>query len=126
MADEEDAALLRGPQSLHQVQDLRLDGHVERGGRLVEEEERGVASQRRGDQGPLLHAPAELVRIGAGHGIGARDPDLYQELASGPERLATREPPVMHQGLGDLEPDPECGVQRGERVLEDHPDPVAP
>ena len=46
-----------------QLEDLRLDGHVERGGRLVGDQQLGVAGQRHGDHHALAHAAGELVRI---------------------------------------------------------------
>ena len=125
VADEEDAPPLGSSDGFHEIQDLRLDGHVERRGRLVEDEERGVTGQRRGNESTLLHAPAELVGIGAGYHVRARGPHLHQELAGGLKCLAPREPAVVDQRLGDLEADPERRVQRRERVLEDHADPVA-
>jgi hypothetical protein len=48
----------------HQVEDLRLGGHVQRGGRLVGDEQAGMARERHGDHGALAHAAAELERIG--------------------------------------------------------------
>ena len=50
----------------HQVEDLRLDRHVERRGRFVGDQQRGAAGQRHGDHHALAHAARELVRIGVG------------------------------------------------------------
>ena len=50
-------------QLLHQFEDLRLDGDVERGGRLVGDDQLGVAGQRDGDHDALAHAAGKLVRI---------------------------------------------------------------
>ena len=47
-----------------QVQDLRLDGDVERGGRLVGDQQLGVVGERHGDHHPLPLAAGELVRKG--------------------------------------------------------------
>ena len=50
-------------QTLQQVDDLRLDRHVQRRGRLVGQQQRRFQRQRDGDDDPLLHPPGELVRI---------------------------------------------------------------
>ena len=55
-----------------QVQDLRLDGHVERGGRLVGDDQLGPAHQRHGDHHALAQAAGELVRILAAAGCAGR------------------------------------------------------
>ena len=45
-----------------QVQDLRLDRHVERGHRLVSDDEHGAGRDRTGDTNPLPLSPAEPRR----------------------------------------------------------------
>ena len=49
--------------SLHQLQDLRLDGDVERGGRLVGDQQRRPADQRHGDHRPLAQPARQLEGI---------------------------------------------------------------
>ena len=56
-----DAALAR--QLLQQLQDLRLDGDVERRGRLVGDDQLGLRQQRHGDHQPLALATGDLMRI---------------------------------------------------------------
>jgi len=53
-------ALLQLPD---QMQNLRLDGDVERGGRFVGDQKLRLAEQRHGDHHALLHAAGQLVRI---------------------------------------------------------------
>jgi hypothetical protein len=55
----------RRAQFVQQVEDLRLHRHVQRGGRLVEDDERRIVDQRGGDERALLHSAAQLMRIGA-------------------------------------------------------------
>ena len=50
--------------SRDQVEDLALDGDVERGGRLVGDQQVGLAGERHGDGDALALAAGELVRIG--------------------------------------------------------------
>ena len=46
-----------------EVEDLRLDGDVERGGRLVGDQHLRIAGERHRDHGALAHAAGQLVRI---------------------------------------------------------------
>ena len=66
MADEEERNTFLSLQISEERDDLRLDRDVERGCRLVEDQERRLARQRRHDQRALAHAARELVRIGSG------------------------------------------------------------
>src|SRR5580704_17368585 len=63
--DEDEAQPFRVPQVLQQAQDLRLDGHVERRGRLVAEQDRRVGGQRDRDHDPLPQPAGQLVRVAA-------------------------------------------------------------
>ena len=65
---------------LHQVEDLRLRRHVERGRRLVGDQQVRVADQRHRDHHALPHAAGELVRVVVDPALGVRDADLPQEL----------------------------------------------
>jgi hypothetical protein len=48
---------------MQQVENLGLDGHVERRSRFICDQELRVAGERNGDHYPLPHAARELVRI---------------------------------------------------------------
>ena len=50
---------------LEQIEDLRLDNHVERGGRLVGDEKARAVGNRGRDHGALALAAGKLMRIGA-------------------------------------------------------------
>ena len=52
------------------AQDLRLDDHVERGRRLVRDQQLRTQDERERDHDPLPHATRELVRILAEAGRG--------------------------------------------------------
>ena len=69
------------------VEDLRLDGDVERGGRLVGDQHLRIAGQRHGDHGALAHAAGQLMRIfaapaAAGSGMRTRRSIVDGLLAS--------------------------------------------
>ena len=61
--DEQDRRAVVALQPLHQLEDLRLDRHVERGRRLVGDQQRRVARERHRDHHALPHAARELVRV---------------------------------------------------------------
>ena len=51
-------------QVLQQLEDLRLDGDVERRGRLVGDQQVGLVGERHGDHHALALAAGELMRVG--------------------------------------------------------------
>ena len=106
-------------QAGEQVEHLRLHHHVERGGRLVGDDQPRAAGQRHRDHDALLLAAGELVRV------RRREPrpaaDLLEQLAD--PRVARRagcRPCVVQQDrLGDLPADLLHRVERVQRALED-------
>ena len=64
MGDKEIGQVELRLQILQQVQDLSLDGHVQRGHRLVADDELGLQGQRPGDAHPMAAAAVQLVGIG--------------------------------------------------------------
>ncbi len=61
--DEEHGEVARPPQLVDQLKNLRLNGHVERGRRLVGDEQPRVARERHRDHHALPHPARELVRV---------------------------------------------------------------
>ena len=61
-----------------EVEHLRLDGRVERGRRLVEDQQLRVDRERHRDHDALRHAARELVRVAAQHRAGVGDLDAAQ------------------------------------------------
>jgi hypothetical protein len=66
-------------QVFHQLQDLRLDGHVQRRGGFVGDDQLGLAAQGQGDHDPLAHADGNL---GATHLADLLVAQLQQIAAS--------------------------------------------
>ena len=69
--------LVLSPQPVEQAEDPGLDGHVERGRRLVGDQQLRPAGERDRDRDPLAHPARELVRVrvqrrAAGPGSGPR------------------------------------------------------
>ena len=121
--DHRDVELAR--QLLHEMQDLRLDGDVEGGGRLVGDDELGIAREPDGDHHALAHAARELVRVLSEPPRGIGDADHLQELDGARPRLVLAHPLVDEKRLHDLQPDGQHRVERGHRLLEDHRDVAA-
>ena len=74
------AAPVRLAQVAHQAEDLSLDGDIERGGRLVGDQDRGVARQRHGDHDPLAHAARHLVGVLVEPLLGIGNADQFEHL----------------------------------------------
>ncbi|CFM38011.1 Uncharacterised protein [Bordetella pertussis] len=78
--DDDHPDLFLPAQLAQQVEDLRLDRHVQRGGRLVGDDDFRPARQRQGDHHPLPHAARELVRILLDPQFRLVDADLAQQF----------------------------------------------
>ena len=111
-------------QFFDQVEDGRLGGRVEVGRRLVEQEQRGRAAERHGDQHTLCHAAAQLVRVTGGDAlrVGQSHPAQQGEDL----RLPFTPIETTWQGFGQLLADTQGGVERAQRVLRHEPQVVVP
>ncbi len=125
VGDEDDSgadAVLEIP---HQVEDLRLDGHVQCRGRFVGDQQLRIACKRHGDHHALPHATRKLMRIFAQPPARLRDADKGEHL----DRTRLRRLPVkalmQAQRLAELAADGKHGVKARHRLLEDHADLVA-
>jgi len=116
--DDRDAEAPR--EILHQLEDLRLDGDVERRRRLVGNEQLGIAGKADRDHHALAHAAGKLVWVLLEPALGVGDADERQELDGAGLRLLGRHLQVNEERLHDLQPDPEDRVQRRHGLLEDH------
>jgi hypothetical protein len=125
VGDHQQGGVGVGHQPLEHLEDLRLDRHVERRGRLVCDEQPRLAGERDRDQHPLPHSAGQLVRVVLEPARRVRDPDLLEELGGAVAGVGLRDVEVLLDDLGDLHPDRHDRVERGHRVLEDHRD-VAP
>ena len=63
MADEQIAQVQLVPQLPQQLQDLRLNGHVQRAHRFIRNEKAGPLNQRDGNAHPLALAAGQLARL---------------------------------------------------------------
>ena len=117
MADEQVRQPQFGLQVHHQVDDLRLNGDVQRRHRLVSDHQFGPQRQRSGDADPLTLAAGELMRI-LGHVLG-RHADTAQQIGDDIVDFAPGNRTVNLQRLCDCLADGAAGIEAGKRVLED-------
>ena len=80
VGDDDDRHAELVAQVHHQVEDLRLDGDVERGGGFVGDQQARAAGERDRQHHALALAAGELVRIVAHAARGRGDADLLQHL----------------------------------------------
>ena len=113
----------RACSSAIELQDLRLRGDVERGGRLVGDQERRLEHERHRDHDPLALAAGELVRIRVDDPRGIGQVHLADDVEDlrAPRRGVERR--VLDQHLVDLLAAAHDRVERGHRLLEDHRHP---
>src|SRR3954462_9594112 len=102
------------------VQDLRLNGNVQRGRRLVRDQHFRIARERYGDHGALTHAAGELVRVFARPLLRLGNAHEAQHVDGLALRGRAAEALVQQQGFGDLLADRHDRVERSHRLLEDH------
>ena len=105
--------------SASESKDLRLDRDIERGRRLVEDQQRRLARQRRGDERALPHAAAQLMRIGGGDPARLVDTHVGEQLAGAVHRRAwAANRRCSTSGSAIWRPTRHRRIQRRERVLE--------
>ena len=89
-------------QVFQQVENLRLDGHVERRGRLIRDQDVGLVGQRHRDHHALPLPAGKLVRIGAHAALRVIDADLFQEAQHPRPRLGPLQSLMQRQRLRQL------------------------
>ena len=125
MSDQHDGGIEFGLQVADQVEDLRLNGHVESGGRFVGDEQIGIARQGHGDHGPLPHPARELVRVGVDAAVWLWDSHPAEQVDGVLARHLLVHRIVDSVRLDDLVTHCVVGVHRRERVLKDHGHPLS-
>ena len=123
--DEEDARPELLPEVRDELEHLGLDGGVEPGGGLVQDEKRRVRGEGHGDDDTLLHAARKLMRVPLHDRTRIRDLDLAQHRL-GPLRRLLALAPKHLEHLGDLTSNADRRIQSAARVLIDHRDRARP
>ena len=88
--DEDERRVRLALEDAHEVEDLGLDRDVEGGGRLVGDEQLGLAGQRHGDHDALRHAAGELVRERLDAPLRIGDADHARAAPSARRRASRR------------------------------------
>ena len=126
VGDEDDAHAEIGLELPDELEDLGLDRDVEGGGGLVRHEQIRIAGQGHGDHHPLGLSARELVRIGTGPAPRVGDADAAEHVDGPLLPDLALDVAVDLVDLADLETHPVGGIQRRQRLLEDHADLIAP
>ena len=114
------------PHPREQVEDLGRDRGVQRGRRLIGDEDLRVGGQCHGEHRPLLLSAGEAVRVFLEPPHGILEGDLAQPFRGLGARLPTASPPVEPDGLDELLADRPDRIERRRRLLEEEPDPRRP
>ena len=110
-----------------QIQDLRLHRHVQGRRRLVRDQQVRVVDERHRDHRPLPHPTRELMRILIEPPRRLRNTHPAQHVHRPAAGLASAGLRMMHPvRLSDLPTHRVVGVQRRQRILEDHRHVPAP
>ena len=123
--DQQQAHALLFLQGFEQVEDLRLDGHVERGRGLVGDQKVGFGRERHRDHDALLLPARHAKRVVVDAPRRLRNADLAEPLDRLRARSGATQWCVRLNGLDDLVADPHHRVQAGRRLLKDHADAPA-
>ncbi len=130
----DDAEIVRNHQDGHpqfslkpvqKFQNLGLNGHVQRRGGLVGDEQFRIAGERNGNHHPLAHAAGKLVRIFVCPLSGIRNADQVEHVHGPGPSGALAKTLVEHDGFVNLVAAGENRVEACHRLLENHRDVVA-
>ena len=125
VGDQQQAHALFFLQLLQQVQNLRLDGHVECRGRLVGHQKIRLGGQGHGNHHALLLTATHAKRVVVDAPFGLGYAHLAQPLNRTRPRCRTAQRGVRLDGLDDLITHPHHRVQAGGRLLKNHADLAA-
>ena len=125
VGDEQQRHPLVRDQPPQQIHDLRLRGHVERGGGFVRDQHVGRVGDGHGDRHALALAARQLVREQPQREPRAGQADAVEPQAGDAGGGVAVHAVVADQHLGHLIADGHQRIQGRHRFLEDHPDPAA-
>ncbi len=123
--DEQDRHVTLAALLVEEPQDLRLHRDVERGRRLVGDQEVGIGAKRRGDHHALSETAGKLEGIGARALLRIGNANVAQQLDHSRVRRRRRQAAMLTQRFDDLRADPACRIEHLLRLLEHHADAPA-
>src|SRR5882724_11362102 len=104
---------------------LGLDGHVERGGRLVGDQQPRFAGKCHGDDGALPHPAGQSMRIFLDTATRIGNADQIEQFDRPRQGCHLRSTAMHEDRFRDLPADREHRIERTHRILKDHCQPVA-
>jgi hypothetical protein len=125
MGNEQKRQILARLQPGQKIQYLRLNGHIQRRGRLIRNQQPWPIGQRHGDHHPLALAARQLMRIGRKPAFGIADPDLAQKLDDPRPCLRPLQPLMQGKAFAKLAFDRMQRIKAGHRLLKDEADVIA-
>src|SRR4051794_1215878 len=120
VADEEQRHAEVTPQIVEQVEDLRLNEHVQRADGLIRDDQARARGERRRDRDALALPAGQ--RRGAAVAKRAGQPDLLEQLGHARVALGWRPDPLRVERLANRAADGPAGVERAVGILEDRLD----
>ena len=108
-----------------QFQHLRLDGDIQRSGRLIGDQQIRITGQRHSDHDALFHTAGQLVRVFAIAACGVGDTDIVQQFHHPLLHLPATHTLVLFKAFCNLVADGHHRIQRCHRLLEYHGDAAA-
>ena len=124
-----DAEVVRDEQERHaalalqlrqQLEDLRLDGDVECGGRLVGDQHFGIHRERARDHHALAQSSGELERVLVHTALGLGNAHGVEQFQGALAYCGAAQARVALDHFRDLPAHGEHGIERGGGLLEDH------
>ena len=125
VGDIDDGHVLLALQLADQIQNLRLDGHIQGGGRLVADQDLRTAGHGDGDDHALAHAAGKLMRILIIAALRIGDTHQLQHVDGLALGLAAAHALMQLDGLLNLHADLLQRVQAGHGILRHHGDLAA-
>ena len=122
VGDEQRRSAGAGGEVLDERDDARFHRDVERGGRLVEDEQLRLRQQRHRDDDALLLAAAQLMRIGAHDAVGIGQAHGLDHVDGAATGFVARDLVVDQRHFHQLPADEHGRIERGHRLLIDHRD----
>jgi len=112
-------------QVLDQPEDLRLDRHIQRRCRFIGDQKLRPAGQGHGDHDALFHATRHLVGVIVDARFGIGNADMAEQFDTPGAGRAAPHVLMLAQWLGQLAAHAVQRIERGHRLLENHPHAVA-
>ncbi len=120
MRDEEHRQSEFAAKIVEQVENLLLDGDIERGRGFVGNQQLRTIDDSHGDHDALAHASGELMRIAAGALLGVGNGNLAHAFDRSLPGFGFGDAVVSEDSFGDLLANTHDRIERGHGLLKNH------